>query len=52
MLGVNELKEIAIKCGTPSYIFDTDELCARIDSRMWSYSVLCNEGQSVSYKRA
>ena len=57
MVGVNELKEIAIKCGTPSYIFDTDELCARIDamqadSRMWSYSVLCNEGQSVSYKRA
>ena len=43
MVGVNELKEIAIKCGTPSYIFDTDELCA---------SVLCNEGQSVSYKRA
>lgn len=32
MLGVNELKEIAIKCGTPSYIFDTDELCARIDA--------------------
>lgn len=31
MLGVNELKEIAIKCGTPSYIFDTDELCARVD---------------------
>ena len=26
MVGVNELKEIAIKCGTPSYIFDTDEL--------------------------
>ena len=24
MVGVNELKEIAIKCGTPSYIFDTD----------------------------
>lgn len=32
MVGVNELKEIAIKCGTPSYIFDTDELCARIDA--------------------
>lgn len=32
MLGVNELKEIAIKCGTPSYIFDTDELCARVDA--------------------
>lgn len=32
MLGVNELKEIAIKCGTPSYIFDTDELCTRIDA--------------------
>ena len=32
MAGVNELKEIAIKCGTPSYIFDTDELCARIDA--------------------
>ena len=32
MLGVNELKEIAIKCGTPSYIFDTDELCVRIDA--------------------
>ena len=32
MLGVNELKEIAIKCGTPSYKFDTDELCARIDA--------------------
>lgn len=32
MIGVNELKEIAIKCGTPSYIFDTDELCARIDA--------------------
>lgn len=31
MLGVNELKEIAIKCGTPSYIFDTDVLCERID---------------------
>ena len=32
MVGVNELKEIAIKCGTPSYIFDTDELCTRIDA--------------------
>lgn len=32
MVGVNELKEVAIKCGTPSYIFDTDELCARIDA--------------------
>ena len=32
MVGVYELKEIAIKCGTPSYIFDTDELCARIDA--------------------
>lgn len=32
MVGVNELKEIAIKCGTPTYIFDTDELCARIDA--------------------
>lgn len=32
MVGVNELKEIAIKCGTPSYIFDTDELCVRIDA--------------------
>ena len=32
MVGVNELKEIAIKCGTPSYIFDTDELCSRIDA--------------------
>ena len=32
MVGVNELKEIAIKCGTPSYIFDIDELCARIDA--------------------
>lgn len=32
MVGVNELKEIAIKCGTPSYIFDTDELCERIDA--------------------
>ena len=32
MVGVNELKEIAIKCGTPSYIFDTYELCARIDA--------------------
>ena len=32
MVGVNELKESAIKCGTPSYIFDTDELCARIDA--------------------
>ena len=32
MVGVNELKEIAIKCGTPSYIFDTDELCARVDA--------------------
>ena len=56
MLGVNELKEIAIKCGTPSYIFDTDELCARIDAMQQilgcGYSVLCNEGQSVSYKRA
>jgi diaminopimelate decarboxylase len=31
MIGVNELKEIAIKCGTPSYIFDTDVLCERID---------------------
>lgn len=31
MVGVNELKEIAIKCGTPSYIFDTDVLCERID---------------------
>ena len=31
MIGVKELKEIAIKCGTPSYIFDTDVLCERID---------------------
>lgn len=31
MLGVNELKEIALKCGTPSYVFDTDVLCERID---------------------
>lgn len=31
MLGVNELKEIALKCGTPSYVFDTDALCERID---------------------
>ncbi len=32
MIGINELKEIAIKCGTPSYVFDTDELCSRIDT--------------------
>lgn len=31
MLGVNELKEIALKCGTPSYVFDTDVLCERVD---------------------
>lgn len=31
MVGVNELKEIALKCGTPSYVFDTDVLCERID---------------------
>ena len=31
MIGVNELKEIAVKCGTPSYVFDTDVLCERID---------------------
>ena len=32
MVSVNELKEIAVKCGTPSYVFDTDELCSRIDT--------------------
>ena len=32
MVSVNELKEIAVKCGTPSYVFDTDELCERIDT--------------------
>ena len=31
MVGVNELKEIALKCGTPSYVFDTDVLCERVD---------------------
>ncbi len=29
--GSVDVKEIAIKCGTPSYIFDTDVLCERID---------------------
>ena len=33
MIGVKELKEIAIKCGTPSYIFDTDVLCESIRCR-------------------
>lgn len=28
MVSVNELKEIAVKCGTPSYVFDTDEVCS------------------------
>ena len=32
MVSINELKEIAIKCGTPSYVFDTDILCERIDN--------------------
>ncbi len=32
MISINELKEIALKCGTPSYIFDTDVLCERIDN--------------------
>lgn len=32
MVSINELKEIAIKCGTPSYVFDTDVLCERIDN--------------------
>ena len=52
MLGVNELKEIAIKCGTPSYIFDTDVLCERIDKMQEILGcgvTVCNEGKSFSY---
>lgn len=32
MISINELKEIALKCGTPSYVFDTDVLCERVDN--------------------
>lgn len=32
MISNNELKEIALKYGTPSYVFDTDVLCERVDT--------------------
>lgn len=31
MITSNELKNIGTQIGTPTYVFDTDELCERVD---------------------